>query len=102
LTPNQGTEAGQAIEDAFILVSVLGHPSTDRQTLETALQAYERVRLLIANHVLRGSRESGDIRDDLAALGLQIGRHWDRLWKSTAQGERDRAIGMLQSTKAKL
>ncbi|KAH9931165.1 FAD/NAD(P)-binding domain-containing protein [Epithele typhae] len=109
MTPNQGAGAGQAIEDAFILASVLGHPSTDRQTLEAALQAYERVRLPIANHALRGSRESGDmyefngpVRDDLAVLGPRIGRQWDWLWESTAQGERDRAIGMLRSTKAKL
>ncbi|KAH9931159.1 uncharacterized protein BXZ73DRAFT_47441, partial [Epithele typhae] len=85
------------------------NPSTDRQTLETALQTYERVRLPIANHVLQGSRESGDmyefngpLRDDLATLGPQIGWQWDWQWESTAQGERDRAIGMLRSTKAKL
>lgn len=52
--------------------------------MDLALQAYELVRLPIANHVLEGSAESGKMYefnsqhgDDYRALGSAIERQWD-------------------------
>ncbi|KAI0355681.1 FAD/NAD-P-binding domain-containing protein [Trametes cingulata] len=102
MTPHQGAGAGQAIEDAFILAEVLGHPRTTLSTLHHALSAYEAVRLPLANHVLKGSRESGDMYefngplwDDLPRLGPQIGRQWNWLWETTPHGEREKAFRLL-------
>ncbi|KAI0745659.1 FAD/NAD(P)-binding domain-containing protein [Earliella scabrosa] len=109
MTPHQGAGAGQAIEDAFILAEVLGHHSTMLSTLTRALTAYERVRLPMANHVLKGSRQSGNmyefngcLGDNLAPLGPMIGSQWDWLWDTTPQSERERAVGMLCHARASL
>ncbi|KAI0743626.1 FAD/NAD(P)-binding domain-containing protein [Daedaleopsis nitida] len=109
MTPHQGAGAGQAIEDAFILAEVLGHHDTTLANIPRALAAYERVRLPMANHVLRGSRQSGDmyefnspLRDNLAPLGPMIGSQWDWLWDSSPQSERDRSLWMLCSPRASL
>ncbi|PSR73284.1 hypothetical protein PHLCEN_2v10862, partial [Hermanssonia centrifuga] len=59
MTPHQGTGAGQAIEDACVLASLLGHPSTTLDTLSCALKAYEEIRLPFANNVLMRSRLAG-------------------------------------------
>ena len=129
MTPHQGAGAGQAIEvyclittwfppnspnqyvsqDAYILAEVLGSTDTTRATLQRALSAYERVRLPMANHVLRGSRTSGNmyefngpLGDDLVHLGPQICGQWDWLWETTPQNERDRALSMVRHIKASL
>ncbi|TFK91603.1 FAD/NAD(P)-binding domain-containing protein [Polyporus arcularius HHB13444] len=109
MTPHQGAGAGQAIEDAFVLAEVLGHRHTSRSAIPRALTAYERVRLPMANHVLEGSRQSGNmyefngpLGDNLVPLGPLIGSQWDWLWDTTPQSERDRALGMLQSMRAAL
>ncbi|KAH9859049.1 FAD/NAD-P-binding domain-containing protein [Lenzites betulinus] len=98
MTPHQGAGAGQAIEDAFILAELLGSAHTTLSTLAQALSTYETVRLPLANHVLRGSWESGNmyefngpLGDDLGRLGPQIGRQWDWLWETTPEGEKDKA-----------
>ena len=78
-------------------------------TLSRALTAYERVRLPMANHVLKGSRQSGNmyefngcLGDNLAPLGPMIGSQWDWLWDTTPQSERERAVGMLCHARASL
>ncbi|EIW63582.1 FAD/NAD-P-binding domain-containing protein [Trametes versicolor FP-101664 SS1] len=105
MCPHQGAGAGQAIEDAFILAEILGHPRATLSTIPQALAAYETVRLPMANHVLNGSRESGDmyefngsLGDDLVRLGPQIGSQWDWLWETTPEGEREKASQVLMST----
>ncbi|KAI1794210.1 FAD/NAD(P)-binding domain-containing protein [Ganoderma leucocontextum] len=109
MTPHQGAGAGQAIEDAYILAEVLGHANTTTASLPQALAAYESVRLPMANHVLEGSRQSGDmyefngpVGEDLTLLGPQIGNQWGWLWQSTPQSERDEAFQMLIRLKASL
>ena len=90
------------VQDAFILAELLGHARTTIATLTQALAAYQTVRLPLANHVLRGSKESGDmyeingpLEDDLATLGPQIGSQWAWLWETTPEGEREKAFGLL-------
>lgn len=91
------------------MAEVLGHAETTIANLPTALAAYESVRLPMANHVLQGSRQSGDmyefngpLREDLTLLGPQIGSQWDWLWQLTPQNEKDRAFRMLTRLKAVL
>ncbi|KAL4266019.1 FAD/NAD(P)-binding domain superfamily protein [Pleurotus pulmonarius] len=88
MVPHQGAGAGQAIEDAYIIASLISRAS--ETTVDLALQAYELVRLPVANHVLEGSAESGKMyefnsqyRDDYRVLGRAIERQWDWLhWPS--------------------
>ncbi|CDO72514.1 hypothetical protein BN946_scf184980.g55 [Trametes cinnabarina] len=104
LLGDAGAGAGQAIEDAFILAEILGHPSTTLSTLSQTLSAYEAVRLPMANHILKGSRESGTMYefngpygDDFARLGPQIGKQWDWVWMTTPQEEREKALQLAQA-----
>lgn len=59
MTPHLGSGAGQAIEDAYILASLLAHPGTTRETLHDALKVYEAVRLPHGLMVQRLSRLNG-------------------------------------------
>ncbi|TFY51588.1 hypothetical protein EVG20_g10929 [Dentipellis fragilis] len=100
MLPHQGAGAGQAIEDAFILASLLGDPSVTPLTLEHALKAYEHVRLPLANHVLTGSRESGRMYEfvgeydfgDCEQLGPTIERQWDWVSEDGPDEDAQRAL----------
>ncbi|KAI0664557.1 FAD/NAD(P)-binding domain-containing protein [Cubamyces menziesii] len=59
MMPYQGSGAGQAIEDAYVLSAVLSDPRTTRTTLERALHAYDAVRRPFALRVQESSRENG-------------------------------------------
>ncbi|KAF7376334.1 Glycoside hydrolase family 3 protein [Mycena sanguinolenta] len=102
LKTHLGSGAGQAIEDAFILASVLG--ATGTNNLDEALEAYQRTRLPVANHVLRSSFESGKMfefnssfAEEYSTLGPAIGRQWGFLTESTPEGEAEKALGILRT-----
>lgn len=63
MEPHQGSGAGQAIEDAYILGALLTHPRVTRATLRIALDAYQQVRLPRANDVQRRSVINGHLYD---------------------------------------
>ncbi|EIW82784.1 FAD/NAD(P)-binding domain-containing protein [Coniophora puteana RWD-64-598 SS2] len=67
MTPYQGSGAGQAVEDAYVLATLLGHPRITRETIPQALAVYDEVRRPFAIGVARGSQEVGQI------AGLQTG-----------------------------
>jgi len=103
MSPHQGAGAGQAIEDAYMLARILGHPDATLSTLPHALLAYEHVRLPLANRVLQGSKDSGELyefnghcEDDLQTLGPAIGKQWDWLWETTPEREVERALAWMQ------
>lgn len=58
MSPFNGSGAGQAIEDAYILGSILGHPAVTLETIPIALKLYEEVRLPLANEVQRRSLQA--------------------------------------------
>ncbi|KAH9939007.1 FAD/NAD(P)-binding domain-containing protein [Epithele typhae] len=58
MTPSQGSGAGQAIEDGYVLAAVLAQPAVARATLAAALAVYDAVRRPFAQDVARRSRES--------------------------------------------
>ncbi|KAG7446323.1 FAD/NAD-P-binding domain-containing protein [Guyanagaster necrorhizus] len=81
MSPHQGAGAGQAIEDAFVLARLL--KICTLSTLHLACEAYQHVRLPLANRVLRGSYESGmmyeftsEFGDDYPRLGPAIEKQW--------------------------
>ena len=49
------------VQDAYILASILGHPSVTADYLPQALKAYEHVRLPFANHILEASNTAGKL-----------------------------------------
>lgn len=125
MTPNQGSGAGQAIEDAYVLSSMLTHQLCTKATIPDVLSIYDCIRRPLANMVLENSRSIGILWDfnlpgftdeDVMARGedgkyqpnmdilKQMGRKADELqewiWKKPAQAERNQAIEMLESLPA--
>ncbi|KAJ7497508.1 FAD/NAD-P-binding domain-containing protein [Mycena latifolia] len=102
MSPHLGAGAGQAIEDAYVLASVLA--AATPRSLDAALEAYQRTRLPVANHVLKTSRESGmmyefnsPFAEEYSTLGPAIRRQWGFLTESTPEGEAEKAVGIFRS-----
>lgn len=72
MTPHQGAGGGQAIEDAYVLAALLAHPRVDRETLGRALEAYDAVRVPVAQEVARKSRLNGMMYELNAGGGEEL------------------------------
>ncbi|KAI0919700.1 hypothetical protein AcW1_003116 [Taiwanofungus camphoratus] len=59
MTPHQGSGAGQAFEDGYVLAALLAHPAVTLETLPRALQVYDEIRRPFSQGVLRRSRDTG-------------------------------------------
>ncbi|KAH8084323.1 FAD/NAD(P)-binding domain-containing protein [Cristinia sonorae] len=59
MTPHQASGAGQAVEDAFLLASLLGQSSATVNAIPRVLQVYDKVRRPVAQEVHRRSYETG-------------------------------------------
>ncbi|KAI0070639.1 FAD/NAD(P)-binding domain-containing protein [Panus rudis PR-1116 ss-1] len=102
MTPHQGSGAGQAIEDAYILSRLLSHPCTTRDNLSFALSAYEYIRMPLSQHVVRASRENGKMYEfnsiygeDYNELGHRLDAQWSWLWWRTPEEEAERAVQVM-------
>jgi len=114
MTPHQGSGAGQAIEDAYILATLLGHSCTTLDTIPRALQVYNAVRQPYANQVAEKSRLNGQYFTfqyngvdfdqlsgeeqwaQLQALGNAVTKNWEWTW-TTALDVRE-AVRMLEAS----
>ncbi|OCB84042.1 FAD/NAD-binding domain-containing protein [Sanghuangporus baumii] len=121
MTPHQGSGAGVAIEDAYILGALLAHPLTTFSTLPVALKAFEAVCLQHGNDVQQRSRLQGqmyeyadprfssladrtisdteecqDDMEELKALGdaFIANRKWN--WETDAHDNLTKAIAILE------
>ncbi|KAG6909506.1 hypothetical protein DXG01_017063 [Tephrocybe rancida] len=113
MTPHQGSGAGQALEDAYILGTVLGHPSTTRTTLDRALHIFDHIRRPHALRVAEKSRRNGQIftlhdldleglPDDallveLNTLSEEFTKSWEWAWSTSIEGSKEEALRMLES-----
>jgi len=59
MTPFQASGAGQAIEDALILSTLLGNPKTSLHNVHTALEVYDEIRRPFALDIQERSRLNG-------------------------------------------
>ena len=121
MTHAQGSGAGQAIEDAYIMGSLLGHPAVTSDKIPIALEIYEQVRLPFAIEVQRRSAQAawiGSFQDPLTAqfdapggeatvectgedvgqlwnVGHQVADNWKWTWTTNAEDDRVRAMKIL-------
>ncbi|KZP07956.1 FAD/NAD(P)-binding domain-containing protein [Athelia psychrophila] len=114
MTPNLGSGAGQAIEDAYVLAALLANPKCTPSSLPRVLQIYDEVRRPKASNVWHLSRTNGLIYefngagcehvgmyDDnvssemLAKIGKEAEEHWEWAWKTSAEEDREQAVSML-------
>ncbi|KAJ7736563.1 hypothetical protein DFH07DRAFT_99322 [Mycena maculata] len=114
MTPHQGSGAGQAIEDAYILATVLGHRSTTRENLARALRVYDEIRRPAALGVVEASRLNGryfslavdgidfdhyagpQLWDKLQKLYGAIVKNWEWTWATSVDGSVQEALRMLE------
>ncbi|MGJ7462801.1 salicylate 1-monooxygenase [Halomonas sp. MA07-2] len=88
LVPHQGAGAGQALEDAYVLASLLTDEACDRGNADRVLGAFEAARHARTCKVQRTSHEAGDvyefaaagIGDDEARLIENLETRFDWLW----------------------
>ncbi|KAH9479171.1 FAD-dependent monooxygenase str9 [Psilocybe cubensis] len=115
-TPHQGSGAGQAIEDAFILATLLGHPLTTRETLTRALGIYDHVRRPFAHKVYQKSRLNGqyftlntpeidfnsvpdhELLAKLRILGQVFTKNWEWAWTTSLGSSVQEALRLLESS----
>ncbi|KZT63552.1 hypothetical protein DAEQUDRAFT_680182, partial [Daedalea quercina L-15889] len=124
MTPHQGSGAGQAIEDGYILASLLADPRATRETLPRVLQVYDSIRRPFSQSIVQRSRATGMLCDyilspselgndvDLSAItGDSEADDLEKrnsaiqqllLWASetTIMGDRDRALQALDAALA--
>ncbi|KAL1725012.1 hypothetical protein EV714DRAFT_288165 [Schizophyllum commune] len=104
MTPFQGSGAGQAVEDAWLLAHLLGDPSVTRDTIPKALRVYDAARRPVAQDVQERSRVNGHLlalnhrgidfdalqgeaqRAALIELGEQMQRDWEWAWSTSTDG----------------
>ncbi|KAL4259536.1 FAD/NAD(P)-binding domain superfamily protein [Pleurotus pulmonarius] len=113
MTPHQGSGAGQAIEDAFLLSSLLGSSYTTRATASEALRIYDNIRRPFSQDVARRSRLNGryltfagleaerchdDEELEITKLGEMIARNWEWAWVSSLDDAVDHALTTLSET----
>lgn len=88
MVPHQGAGAGQALEDAYVLASLLTDEACNRHNADEVLAAFEKVRHERTCKVQRTSHEAGDLYeysapgpgDDEAAIAAELETRFDWLW----------------------
>ncbi|GBE85787.1 FAD/NAD(P)-binding domain-containing protein [Sparassis crispa] len=123
MTPHHGSGAGQAFEDAYILASVLGHPSVTLATVDQALHVYDAIRRPFVQDVQRRSHYSGKLYqlsgpecqalseedsasgavsvEKLAEVANAIDDTMNWMGMGSGMSERTRALNMLECSMAR-
>ncbi|KAE9402060.1 FAD/NAD(P)-binding domain-containing protein [Gymnopus androsaceus JB14] len=126
MTPHQGSGAGQAVEDAYILATVLGQISS-REDIQRALSVYDAVRRPFALEVMERSRRNGrylqltfdlpgllptqvgsedsqklelleesERKEKLAEIGAALGKNWGWAWNTSLDGAVQEALRLME------
>ncbi|KAF4610492.1 hypothetical protein D9613_007229 [Agrocybe pediades] len=116
MTPHQGSGAGQAIEDAYILATLLGHPLTTKDTISRALGIYDHIRRPLAYKVHECSRKNGlyftlsnpeidfdrvpehEMLNQLKVLGQVFTKNWEWSWNSSIGSAVLEAMRLLETS----
>ncbi|KAI1129772.1 salicylate hydroxylase [Nemania abortiva] len=101
MTPWQGAGAGQAIEDALILATVLGRISSCEE-VPAAFQAFDAVRRPRCQRIVDSSRETGRIMcgrsdaRDADALRETLKGRWDFIYNLDVERHKEDAMQKLR------
>ncbi|KAF8920765.1 FAD/NAD-P-binding domain-containing protein [Mucidula mucida] len=95
MTNFQGAGAGQAIEDAYILSTILSHPSITRENVTKALEIYSEIRVPFSRHVLESSRATG-VDCALHDERMQAEMEWAWTWRP--EDEQKKALDLVEKT----
>lgn len=103
-TPHQGSGAGMALEDAYILSELLGHAHSADE-LETAFEAYSRVRHPRDMKLVETSRLCGEVYefhgpdtgDDVRKIDQDLTTRYDWIWDVDLPDQFTQAMDILQA-----
>lgn len=103
-TPHQGSGAGMALEDAYILSELLGHVRSADE-IETAFEAYSRVRHPRDMKLVETSRTCGEVyeflgpdtADDVRMIDQDLRTRYDWIWDADVVDQFTDAINVLQT-----
>jgi salicylate hydroxylase len=103
MVPFQGSGAGQSIEDAYLLMTVLGHKSTTLETVPRALAIYDKLRRPFSSEVARRSMRSGQLcafQEDvpLHELGDTITKNWEWAWLTDLDDALEEAVRLVEDS----
>ncbi|EIW74563.1 FAD/NAD(P)-binding domain-containing protein [Coniophora puteana RWD-64-598 SS2] len=101
MTPFQGSGAGQAVEDAYILATVLGHQRTTIATLPTALAVYDQIRRPFAQGIAAASMMNGlisgmEVGEPLSQMEESISKQWSWGWTTSLDPDVEKAVKLLE------
>ncbi|MCJ1479650.1 hypothetical protein MMC13_008336 [Lambiella insularis] len=107
-TPHQGSGAGMALEDAFVLSGLLGQVSSADE-LEAAFQAYSHVRHPRDMKLVETSRACGEVYqflgpdtgDDVRKIDEDLRGRYDWIWEEDLTDELTRATEMFQRLRSR-
>lgn len=102
-TPHQGSGAGMALEDAYVLSSLLGQVRL-MEELESAFKAYDHVRRPRDMKLVETSRACGDVYeflgpetgDDVQKIDEDLSKRYDWIWEEDVAGEFTRALEIFE------
>jgi salicylate hydroxylase len=103
MVPFQGSGAGQSIEDAYLLMTVLGHKSTTLETVPRALAIYDKLRRPFSSEVARRSMRSGQLctfQEDvpLHELGDTITKVREWAWLTNLDDALEEAVRLVEDS----
>lgn len=100
-TPWLAIGAGQALEDALLLATLLGETYTSRQ-VSTAFRAFDLVRRPRTRQLVDLSRETGEIfrradKEGLEVLQNKLRNRWEKVWAYNVEGDQTRGLEMMRN-----
>ncbi|KAG1778822.1 hypothetical protein EV702DRAFT_1186477 [Suillus placidus] len=103
MLPFQGAGAGQSIEDAYLLATVLGHKATTLDTVPRALAIYDKLRRPFTSDVALRSRLNGQLcafQTDvpLHELGNTITKNWEWAWLTELDDALEEAVKLVEDS----
>ncbi|KAG0699388.1 hypothetical protein DFH29DRAFT_48317 [Suillus ampliporus] len=103
MMPFQGSGAGQSIEDAYFLATVLGHKSTTLETVPRALAIYNKLRRPFSADVAMRSRLCGQLyafQTDvpLHKLGDAITKNWEWAWLTELDDALEEGVRLVENS----
>ncbi|KAG5731013.1 Salicylate hydroxylase [Termitomyces sp. T112] len=115
MSPQQASGAGQAIEDAFLLSTLLGNRLTTLENVTEALSIYDKIRRPIAMEVAARSLVNGRLfglqlpgvplandPDRLPELGDAIKDNWKWTWTTTLDSALEEAQNMFTAATSRV
>ena len=102
-TPFQGQGAAQAIEDALVLETLLGHCKT-AEHIPSALAAYNQVRIPRTQRMVTTSRESGQligmklsgVGSDIQKMKSKLETRMNWLWNRDLVAQNQAAVRLFE------